>query len=143
MFKEQPIYGSSVAFFHRAVLILGPSGSGKSSLCLQLLAKGATLIGDDRVRLYAQDGQIYVRGEPKLANQLEIRGMGIFECQNSITAPIEIVVNLGLRPSDRLGETSLFSTDFGTLNQIHSQGVTGLADMLYLTLSNTIRKVEI
>lgn len=142
MLKEQHIYGSSVAFFHRALLILGPSGSGKSALCLNLLARGADFIGDDRLILFSQDDKIHVKAEPRLEGQIEIRGMGIFECHNSPSAPVDIVVNLGLSPSGRLGQISEYSTDFGKLNQYHAKGVTGLADMLYLFFHDKIRRME-
>ena len=40
------LHASCVAVAGRAVLITGPSGSGKSSLALTLLAHGAALVAD-------------------------------------------------------------------------------------------------
>src|SRR3546814_11755709 len=49
------IQGSAVAIGGRAVLIIGPPGSGKTSLALALIDRGATLIGDDGVALARRD----------------------------------------------------------------------------------------
>lgn len=45
------VHGSCVAFGGAGVLILGPSGSGKSALALALIGLGAALVADDRVSL--------------------------------------------------------------------------------------------
>ncbi|MFQ5437976.1 MAG: HPr kinase/phosphorylase, partial [Paracoccaceae bacterium] len=45
------VHAGAVAFDRRAVLILGPSGSGKSSLALELMSRGASLVSDDRTIL--------------------------------------------------------------------------------------------
>ena len=42
---------TAVAIGGRALLIDGPPGSGKSSLALALIDRGALLIGDDAVHL--------------------------------------------------------------------------------------------
>ncbi len=45
------VHASCVAFGGAGVLILGPSGSGKSALALALMGLGAALVADDRVLL--------------------------------------------------------------------------------------------
>ncbi|MFZ9950137.1 MAG: HPr kinase/phosphorylase, partial [Gemmobacter sp.] len=50
------LHASCVAFAGRGVLILGPSGSGKSGLALGLIALGAGLVADDAV-LIAPEGE--------------------------------------------------------------------------------------
>ena len=45
------LHGSAVAFGARGLLILGGSGSGKSSLALRLVQHGAALVADDRVEI--------------------------------------------------------------------------------------------
>lgn len=43
----EPLHASSVAFGGRAVAFSAPSGTGKTSLMLHLVARGATLVTDD------------------------------------------------------------------------------------------------
>ena len=45
------LHATCVAVDGRGLLILGPSGSGKSALALQLIALGAQLVADDRTRV--------------------------------------------------------------------------------------------
>ncbi len=46
--SSETIHASSVAIDGRAVLITGPSGSGKSDLTLRLLDRGFSLVSDDQ-----------------------------------------------------------------------------------------------
>ena len=49
--SDRPLHASAVAIEGRAVLITGPSGSGKSGLALDIIALGARLVADDGVIL--------------------------------------------------------------------------------------------
>ncbi|MBT5185175.1 MAG: hypothetical protein HOM01_00100, partial [Kordiimonadaceae bacterium] len=51
------VHASCVRFEEKGILILGPSGSGKSDLALRLIDAGAILISDDYVDL-KWDGKI-------------------------------------------------------------------------------------
>jgi serine kinase of HPr protein (carbohydrate metabolism regulator) len=46
--NSENLHASTVAREGRAVLISGPSGSGKSDLALRMLDRGFTLVSDDR-----------------------------------------------------------------------------------------------
>ena len=54
---ETILHATCIAWQGRGVLIRGPSGSGKSALALGLMAHGAVLVADDRVKLSLQNGQ--------------------------------------------------------------------------------------
>ena len=54
----QPRQASCVAIGGRGVLIEGDPGSGKSSLVLALLDRGAHLVGDDSLLIEAHDGRL-------------------------------------------------------------------------------------
>ena len=65
---DASVHASAVLVGNRAVLIRGPSGSGKSRLAFDLILAGrcgqiapAMLIGDDRVHLGVSAGQLIVR----------------------------------------------------------------------------------
>ena len=46
--SAETLHATTVAIDGRAVLISGPSGSGKSDLALRLLDRGFTLVSDDQ-----------------------------------------------------------------------------------------------
>lgn len=70
---------SCVLIEGRALLIEGPSGSGKSSLALALIDRGAILVGDDGVKLEQRGGQIWASPPPNILGLLEVRNVGIVE----------------------------------------------------------------
>lgn len=70
---SQLLHATAVAIGPRALLLTGPSGSGKSDLALRLIDRGALLIGDDAVML---DGGA-LSGPKRLRGQIEVRGVGI------------------------------------------------------------------
>ncbi len=103
------IHASAVLVGGRAVLIRGPSGSGKSRLAFDLILAGrasqiapATLVGDDRVHIHPSDGELMVRPAPALAGLIEIRGLGIRRCAFVQQAPVGLVVDLDAADAERL-----------------------------------------
>lgn len=59
-------------------MILGASGSGKSSLALQLMALGARLVADDRVVVTPDpEGGLHLDAAPNLEGLVEARGVGL------------------------------------------------------------------
>jgi serine kinase of HPr protein (carbohydrate metabolism regulator) len=102
------VHASAVLVGARAVLIRGPSGSGKSRLALALLQAAeagalpfARLIGDDRVHVEAAHGRLLVRPAAELAGQIEVRGLGIRRVAHESVAVVGQVVELG-GPAERL-----------------------------------------
>tara|TARA_R110000787_G_scaffold9192_1_gene32291 strand:+ start:709 stop:1161 length:453 start_codon:yes stop_codon:yes gene_type:complete len=95
-----PIHASCVAVEGRAVLLRGPSGSGKSDLALRLIDSGAILVADDQVVLEAIDGVLFASPPAPLAGKIEVRGIGIVEDQPWRRAPVALVVDLV--PPDRV-----------------------------------------
>jgi serine kinase of HPr protein (carbohydrate metabolism regulator) len=72
-----PHQATCVAIGRRAVLIEGPPGSGKSSLALALLDRGAVLVGDDGVLLDPRGGVLHVRPHPETRGLIEVRNVGL------------------------------------------------------------------
>lgn len=96
------LHASAVALEGRAVLILGRSGAGKSSLALRLMALGAVLVGDDQVLLQRHDGTLSVSPAPNLAGMIEARGIGILNAQHVSQADVVLAVDLDATEIDRL-----------------------------------------
>lgn len=96
------LHATCVAVEQRGVLILGPSGSGKSGLALQLMTSGAMLVSDDRTDLILRDGKLIARSPPNLRGMIEARGMGILHAPFQDEATVTLVVDLSARETDRL-----------------------------------------
>jgi hypothetical protein len=88
-----PHQASCVAIRGRGVLIEGETGSGKSSLALALIDRGATLVGDDGVLLEAREGRLWAAPPPAIAGLLEIRNVGLATFPAS-PAPLALVLRL-------------------------------------------------
>jgi serine kinase of HPr protein (carbohydrate metabolism regulator) len=78
----------------RAVLITGPSGSGKSDLTLRLLDRGFVLVSDDQTIVKRQDDRLIASPPPNIAGKLEIRGIGIVDMEMVTDLPVALIVEL-------------------------------------------------
>ena len=91
---SEHVHASTVAIDGRAVLITGPSGSGKSDLALRLIDRGFILVGDDRT-IVRRDGERLVSSAPaRIAGKLEVRGIGIIEMETASDLPVALLVEL-------------------------------------------------
>ena len=77
-----------------AVLLRGPSGTGKSDLALRLVDGGARLVADDQTQLSVKDGGLVARAPATIAGRMEVRGLGIAEVPRLSEAPVCLVVDL-------------------------------------------------
>jgi HPr kinase/phosphorylase len=90
MSADLRVHGSCVAREDAGVLILGPSGSGKSDLALRLLGRGFVLVADDQVDI--ADG--FARAPNALAGMLEVRGLGIVRLPYLSGVKLNVVIAL-------------------------------------------------
>ncbi|HEU4705458.1 MAG TPA: HPr kinase/phosphatase C-terminal domain-containing protein [Sphingomicrobium sp.] len=92
--SSETVHASTVATDGRAVLITGPSGSGKSDLALRLLDRGFTLVSDDQTIVRREGERLIASPPPTIAGKLEIRGIGIVEMHNLSDIPVALLVEL-------------------------------------------------
>ena len=97
------------------VLLLGASGSGKSELALELVARGHKLVADDVVDWkLAGNGRISGSAPALLRGFIEVRGLGILNAcalygEDAVAAEamLDLVIALdsraGILPQQRLG----------------------------------------
>ena len=72
------IHASAVAVDGRGLLITGASGSGKSSLALEMMALGADLVADDRVGVQRHpEGGLILSAPEAIRGLIEARGLGL------------------------------------------------------------------
>jgi HPr kinase/phosphorylase len=102
----ETVHGVAVAVGEVGILILGKSGSGKSSLAAAMLAHWpfgkALLVADDRVLLTRAGNKIIARPHPLIKGKLEIRGYGIAAVPHLEAVVIAGVIKLSDTYSQRL-----------------------------------------
>lgn len=96
------VHATAVAVGGQAVLIRGPSGSGKSDLALRCLAAApsalipapAGLVADDQVRIERIGQRLRASAPPAIRDKLEVRGIGIVTVPAVPAADIILVADL-------------------------------------------------
>lgn len=94
MLSSETLHASTVALDGRAVLISGPSGSGKSDLALRLLDRGFILVSDDQTIVRRDNGRLLAAAPPNIRGKLEIRGIGIIDMESADDLPVALFVEL-------------------------------------------------
>ena len=92
--SSEVVHASTVALDGRAVMITGPSGSGKSDLALRLLDRGFTLVSDDQTLVRREKDRLIASAPLNIAGKLEIRGLGIVEMDHAGDMPVALLVEL-------------------------------------------------
>ena len=92
--SSENLHASCVANNGRAVLISGPSGSGKSDLALRLIDRGFALVSDDRTILRKEGAMVVSSAPETIKGKLEIRGVGIVDMETVQDVPVALVVEL-------------------------------------------------
>lgn len=88
------IHASCVALAGEAVLLRGPSGSGKSDLAFRLIEAGARLVADDRTILHAANARLVASAPEGIRGLIEIRGLGPVPLLPAPPTPVALLVDL-------------------------------------------------
>ena len=129
-------HGSCVDVDGAGVLILGASGSGKSSLVIELLALGARLVGDDQVQLSAASDGIRACGPERLRGLVEFRHVGLLQAKPVAETTLKLVVDLDQPEPDRLPPHRNVTIDKFVLQLIFGKDVPHLAMACRLLVTN-------
>jgi len=102
------LHASCVALEGRGVLLVGPSGVGKSDVALRLIEGGAELVSDDQTEIRVAGASVVASPPEVLAGLIEVRGVGLMRlgswCEAQVALYVELVsVDM---PIDRLPEAA-------------------------------------
>lgn len=89
-----PLQATCVSLDGRGMLVMGPPGSGKSSLALALIDRGAELVGDDSLLVEPRDGRLWARPHPKTRGLLEVRNLGLLPFPVREATRVALVIRL-------------------------------------------------
>jgi serine kinase of HPr protein (carbohydrate metabolism regulator) len=112
------VHASCVLAGRSAVLIRGPSGSGKSRLAAAIIEAGmngtsppARLVADDRVHLFAANGRLLAAAPEPIEGKIEIRGLGVREGEVEPLALVGLVVDLDAPDAGRMPDEAAGSVE--------------------------------
>jgi HPr kinase/phosphorylase len=88
------VHATAVAIEGEAILLRGPSGSGKSDLALRLIDGGAQLVSDDQTVLRRAGDQVMASAPPAIAGLLEVRGVGLVKIEAAGGVPLVLIADL-------------------------------------------------
>jgi serine kinase of HPr protein (carbohydrate metabolism regulator) len=94
LLSSEMFHASTVARGNRAIVITGPSGSGKSDLALRLLDHGFQLVSDDQTIISRDGDRLLASAPPNIAGKIEVRGIGIVDMDAVGDVPVALVVEL-------------------------------------------------
>lgn len=124
------VHASCVAVADKGLLIVGASGTGKSSLALQMMTQGAVLVADDWVDLEVAQDCIMASPAPEIAGLIEARGIGLLRAQNTPSAVVHFVLDLDQEETARLPEPITIPLLRHTLPLLRGAAVLNLAPAL-------------
>ena len=120
------------------VLIVGRSGSGKSSLAISLLALGSTLVADDQCELVKKNNSFCIFKPASLPNRIEIRGIGLVSVPMVVETSLDWVVNMDEAEKERMPDLRFTEIDGCKIPTIFGKNMDDLASRIYVLVSNTL-----
>lgn len=94
--ESEILHATTVAHAGHALVITGAAGAGKSALALDLISRGATLVADDRTRLWVKGKALIAGGIASIEGLIEARGIGILYAPAAPPTPVAAVIDLNL-----------------------------------------------
>lgn len=96
------LHASCVALQDQAVLITGASARGKSTLALELMAYGCTLVSDDQTWIANGKNGLIAHAPNTIRNRIEARGLGIITAQSTAADAIVMAIDLDQTEQERI-----------------------------------------
>ncbi|MBO9436029.1 HPr kinase/phosphatase C-terminal domain-containing protein [Ruegeria sp. R13_0] len=124
------VHATCVAVQGRGLLIVGASGSGKSSLALRMIALGADLVADDRVNLRRDAGAVIADAQPQISGLIEARGIGLLRAAPCGPVALDYVLDMDQKQPARLPEPVTLQLLGHYVALLFGAGVPNLAEAL-------------
>ncbi len=120
------------------VLIVGRSGSGKSSLAINLIALGSTLVADDQCEIVKKNNKLSVFKPTSLPSSIEIRGFGLVSVPMAVETSLDWVVNMEEAETQRIPDLQFTEIDGYRIPTIFGKNMDDLASRIYVLVSNKL-----
>jgi len=120
------------------VLILGRSGSGKSSLAINLIALGSKLVADDQCKLVKKNNSFRIFKPASLPNSIEVRGIGLVSVPTVVETRLDWVVNMDEAETERMPDLRLTEIGGYRVPTVFGKNMDDLASRIYVLVSNAL-----
>ena len=132
------IHATCVDINGSGVLILGRSGSGKSSLAINLIALGSTLVADDQCKLVNKNNSFQVFKPASLPNSIEVRGIGLVSVPTVVETRLDWVINMDEAEKERMPDLRFTKIGGYRIPTVFGKNMEELASRIYVLVSNTL-----
>lgn len=129
------VHASAVSVHGKGCLITGASGTGKSTLCFELMALGADLIADDRVDLSIADESVLMSCPDAIRGVIEARGVGLIRtrfAEDPVACSLIVDLDHTAERIPLLQKRDLLGIPCGVINGAKRSGI---ASVIYVLLS--------
>ncbi len=92
------VHATTLDIVGLGVLILGPSGAGKTDLALRLIGEGALLVADDQTSVEMRGDQLWATAPATIAGLIEARGVGVLPAAIKRATRLALAVELTATP---------------------------------------------
>jgi len=132
------IHATCVDINGSGVLILGRSGSGKSSLAINLIALGSKLVADDQCKLVKKNNSFRIFKPASLPNSIEVRGIGLVSVPTLVETRLDWVVNMDEAETERMPDLRFTEIGGCRVPTVFGKNMEELASRIYVLVSNTL-----
>lgn len=137
--RTEIVHATTVSITGKGVLIVGPSGSGKSSLALQLIGMGAGLVADDRTQIDLDGaGALTATAPDAIRGLIEARGIGLLRSEYVGSTALQLVVDLSQREEQRLPDAHVYSVLGISLRRLYAAPSPHFAAGIWLYVQGTL-----
>lgn len=115
--QPRNLHATAVVIGERGILVMGPSGAGKTTLALSLLdhfagvGQFARLISDDQIFLSAKGARVVCRAPASIAGLAEVHGIGPQPVAHERSAVIDLCLELVEGETERFQEQASLGVD--------------------------------
>ena len=132
------MHASCVDVNGSGVLIVGRSGSGKSSLAINLLALGSKLVADDQCELVRINNGFSISKPFSLPKRIEIRGVGLVSVPMVKETSLDWVVNMDEVEKERMPTPRFTEIGGFRVPTVFGKDMDDLASRIYVLVSNAL-----
>lgn len=127
-------HGTAIELNGHGILIVGPSGSGKSELAFELMGMGAQLVADDQVIL-TQENNLWIATCPDaIRGKIHLHDIGILTVPCTPSVKLNMIVQSSL-PAERLSQPPEIGLEIITLDLKDTTAAKSILSMLHKKLA--------